>query len=116
MAPVLRAAAAVVASAAWAVERVEVEGDSMAPTLTEGDRLLCVRRWRRPRVGDLVVVEDPRRRGRRLVKRVARVSGTRLELRGDNPAASTDSRDFGLVEVASVRHLVVRRYRAADPS
>ena len=89
--------------------RVLVTGMSMAPTLLPGDRLLVVRS-RRLRPGDLVAVADPRRSGRLLVKRVAAVSGGLVELRGDNPRHSTDSRVFGRVPRRSVRGRVVRRY------
>lgn len=99
----------------WAFDRVEVEGDSMAPTFRAGDRLLLARRWRPLRVGDLVVLDDPRG-GRRLVKRVAAVRGTEVEVRGDNDEGSTDSRQFGIVEAASISHLVLRRYASGGAS
>lgn len=79
----------------------------MAPTYREGERLTALRRWRRVRVGDVVVVADPREPSRWLLKRCVARSGSRLELRGDNPGASTDSRDFGPVEEARARWLVV---------
>jgi len=85
----------------------------MRPTLEEGDRLLVLR-GRRARPGDLVVVPDPRARGRLVVKRVVAASGGGLTVRGDNPAASTDSRDFGPVPAASVQGRVVYRYAPAD--
>ncbi len=85
----------------------------MLPTLDPGDRLLVVRAWR-VGVGDLVVVADPRRPGRLLVKRVVGEDPGGLELRGDNPDASTDSRFFGAVPRSSVRGRVVRRYAPAD--
>ena len=100
---------------AWAFERVVVEGQSMLPTFAPGDRLLLVRRARRLRVGDVVAVADPRLASRRLVKRVSAITGGDVELAGDNPAASTDSRTFGSVRVTDVRHLVVRRYASARP-
>ena len=65
----------------------------MQPTLLPGDRLLTVR-TPRARPGDLVVVAHPLT-GALLVKRVAAVSGGAVEVVGDNPAASTDSRTFG---------------------
>ncbi len=91
------------------VRRLEVVGLSMWPTLHEGDRLLLVR-TRRARPGDLVVVPDPRSAARLMVKRVAGADGAGLILRGDNPAASTDSREFGPVPAGSVRGRVVYRY------
>jgi len=88
----------------------------MAPTLLAGDRLVVLARpWgtpARPAVGEIVAVCDPRRADRVLVKRVAsleRPDGT-LVLLGDSPDASTDSREFGAVPLASVLGRVVHRY------
>ena len=78
----------------------------MAPTLLPGDWLLVdpdAYRERGPVVGELALVSDPRRPDRLLVKRIAAVrpDGT-LDVAGDSPSASTDSRTFGAVEAASV--------------
>lgn len=96
------------------VRRVVVEGLSMAPTYAPGERLTARRRLGRVRVGDVVVVPDPRAPQRLLLKRcVARTRRT-LELRGDNAAASTDSRDFGPVDERSVRWVLASSsWRAA---
>jgi nickel-type superoxide dismutase maturation protease len=86
--------------------RVAVEGASMAPTLLPGDWLLAdpeAYRRRSPLVGELVLVMDPREATRLLVKRVSAVhSDGRLEVHGDDAAASTDSRVFGSVDPVSV--------------
>ena len=71
--------------------------------------------WRtaRPAPGDVVAVPRPRGvRGRLLVKRVAGVDRPRgtVEVRGDAPDASTDSRTFGPVPLASVVGRAVYRY------
>lgn len=84
----------VLASVLRLFRRMEVEGDSMRPTLLPGDRLLVLR-TRRARVGGLVVVGDPRRPRRLMVKRVAEVDRRGVTVLGDNPAASTDSRFLG---------------------
>ena len=77
----------------------------MAPTLQPGDWLLAdpeAYRRRPPRVGELVLVSDPRQASRLLVKRVAGVASDGwLDVRGD-AAASTDSRAFGNVDPVSV--------------
>ena len=93
--------------------RVVVHGSSMQPTLEAGDRLLVIRAGR-PRAGHLVVVPDPRQPDRFLVKRVAAVGGGSITVRGDNPVASTDSREFGALSVDAVRGRAVYRY--APPS
>ena len=79
----------------------------MAPTYQPGERLTAVRRWRRVRVGDVVVVRDPRVAARWLVKRCVARSDLGLELRGDNPEGSTDSRQFGPVPEREVAWVVL---------
>jgi nickel-type superoxide dismutase maturation protease len=86
---------------------VAVVGESMSPTLVPGDWLLAdpeAYRRRNPRVGELVLVPDPREPSRLLVKRIAGVaSDGRLEVAGDHPEASTDSRTFGSIDPAGVQ-------------
>ncbi|HEU5325270.1 MAG TPA: nickel-type superoxide dismutase maturation protease [Candidatus Limnocylindria bacterium] len=102
-------AAALAATVGRAFDVVEVRGRSMTPALSPGDRLLVLPLRRVPRVGEIVLASDPREPSRELVKRVAAVSGDRVTLRGDNPAASTDARTFGSVGVADVRWRAVAR-------
>ncbi len=89
---------AVALVAAWRrLDRVVVSGVSMAPTLFPGDQLLVVR-TRHARVGDLVVVRDPREPSREVVKRLIRVTEDGdLVVAGDNAEMSTDSRTYGAV-------------------
>ena len=105
--------------------RAIVRGDSMEPTLREGDVVLVFARIT-PRTGDVVVVERPERMGFEMVKRVAGSpgevvhilpDGSRLPhpvpLRegewfviGDALEGSTDSRAFGPVTRKSIRGVV----------
>lgn len=113
MLPRLLAAAAGAAAFTLAthhLEAVVVRGRSMAPALLPGDRLIVRRRGRGPRIGEVVVVGDPRLPDRELIKRVANVDGDRVTLLGDNPERSTDARDFGPVDASAVRWVVVLRY------
>ncbi len=84
----------------------------MAPTYRPGERVLVVRRWRPVRPGDVVLARDPRDPDRWLLKRCASCHGGAVDLRGDNAAVSTDSRDFGDVSTRAITWLVVRPRRA----
>ena len=94
-----------------------VEGDSMRPTLNDGDYVSGWRlpgRWRPRRVlspGAIVVARRPDRPGLGVIKRIAaRDADDSLHLAGDNPAQSTDSRHFGPVAPSAVESLVWLRY------
>src|SRR3990170_1344252 len=91
----------------WRPFRVEVRGDSMAPTLLPGDWALAVAPGA-PTRGHVVVVEPPTRRGLEMVKRITGVPGDLTPdgrilgpdeywVEGDNPTRSTDSRHHGPV-------------------
>ncbi len=91
----------------------------MRPTLEPGDWALAIgsAHGRRPRPGDIVVLEHPGRPGFELVKRVTEVRSSRspesgdrpieLWVEGDDPASSTDSRHFGAVDGSRVRGRLV---------
>ncbi len=104
----------------WRPFRVEVQGRSMAPTLAPGDWVVAVR-GRRPRLGDVVLVEHPERPGFELVKRVTGVPGTALTdgttlgsdewfVEGDAPDSSTDSRHFGHVTGEAIKGRIAAVY------
>ena len=71
----------------------------MQPTLEPGDRVLVRRLGRKPApsLESVVVTWHPQRSKLRLIKRLKSVEETGLWLLGDNPAASTDSRQLGTV-------------------
>ncbi|MFD9700808.1 S26 family signal peptidase [Lentzea sp. NPDC059081] len=100
--------------------RVTVRGNSMAPTLRDGQELLARKLFRRPRRSEVIVFRVPDPELPHRVKRVAAVAGdpvpdwlapalpgvTRVPagfvaVAGDNPR-SQDSRQLGLVDCRDV--------------
>ena len=83
----------------------QVEGDSMLPALQPKQRLLVKLRphdGRSPSPGTVVVCHHPSDINLVITKRVWQSNDGWLELRGDNPTASTDSRQFGQVSLEQV--------------
>jgi nickel-type superoxide dismutase maturation protease len=96
------------------LRRVVVLDSSMQPALRPGDRLL-IATWLRPRRGDIVLLRDPEAFSTLIVKRVASVTPDgNLDVRGDNPNVSRDSRFFGHVPRALVLGRAVYRYLPAE--
>ena len=79
---------------------MRVDGFSMAPTLLPGDLVLIKplkAQATLPAPGSIVVAQHPDRSSTRIIKRLATIQAGNLVLLGDNPQASTDSRQFGAV-------------------
>ena len=116
---------------------LRVQGPSMRPTLEQDDLVLTLPlppagaeddgpahgfgwRLRRRLVtpGRIVVLANPEAPSRRTVKRVTSVSPEGVEVVGDDPGWSIDSRVFGTVAHRDVRRVVVGRIpaRRRDPS
>ncbi|MHB8352265.1 MAG: S26 family signal peptidase [Thermoplasmata archaeon] len=101
--------------------RVVVQEGSMAPSLLPGDRLLVDRgayAHAAPAEGEIVLVSDPERPGRLLVKRVGAAPGPlpagMVWLRGDRADRSRDSRQFGPVPLSGLLGRVWFRYAPRD--
>lgn len=80
-----------------------IVGASMLPYFQPG-RIVLGWRAKRIRSGDVVIVMHD---GLEKIKRVDRVRGDKLYVLGDNADASTDSRQFGWLPMASVKARVV---------
>ena len=100
--------------ALFPIARYRIEGESMQPALSPGERVVVNRAaywFSPPRPGDLVVVRDPGQPGRLLLKRIEGPAGAdRWLVAGDNPEASTDSRQFGPVVRGAIVGRVWFRY------
>jgi len=119
---------------------VLTDGQSMMPTFSPGDLVLCCRLYRQPKAGDVIVIQ---RNDTLLIKRVAAAPGEVAEavdsttgqrriyaywgsdddatvpegfffVAGDNPAKSLDSRDpeFGLVKQGEIWGFVLTVIRS----
>lgn len=75
----------------------------MSPALEPG-QLVVGRMTNDLKPGDVVIVSHD---GLEKIKRIERQQGDLLYLLGDNPSASTDSRDFGWVEGKAIVAKVV---------
>lgn len=80
-----------------------IVGGSMLPHLTPG-KIVFGWRQKHLKIGDVVILFHD---GLEKIKRIDRIDGERLYVLGDNPEASTDSRQFGLVDREQVLARVV---------
>lgn len=121
---------------------IEVQGDSMEPTLKAGDRLLISRAYwliGPIKQGDIVVIRNPYETDEVIIKRVYRSAGGKVGLKnvpetwdiaqgeytvpegtifvlGDNAAVSQDSRHYGPFDLKDVIGKMVVIHPAIDPS
>ena len=105
---------------------VRVRGLSMRPTLREGDLVVTVPlppvrdegpvhglawrvRQRLLRPGMLVVLSEPADRDHLIIKRATQVTPDGVDVIGDDPGWSIDSRTFGTVPHRDVRRIALGR-------
>lgn len=70
----------------------------MFPILKGGSSVLvCKYFFYKPSIGDIIAASDPRD-GKTIIKRIIKMENKRYFVQGDNKAASTDSRNFGLLD------------------
>ena len=84
---------------------VVVNGDSMWPTLNDGDTITVLPyRGQELKLNDILVFTDPRDSSRICIKRLKRIESGGLFVEGDNPdpTASTDSHNYGLIDEQSI--------------
>lgn len=77
------------------ISKFKVFGNSMFPTLKEGQEVLTFN-WSKIKIRDIVVVKGEK------IKRVQKIMGSKVYLVGDNLVESTDSRHFGPVDRSQI--------------
>ena len=88
-----------------------VEGDSMLPTLKNGDAVLIAPNTKLA-VGDIVLAQHPFKRSVKILKRIGEIDAQgNYFLVGDNPSESTDSRTFGAISLKSILGKAVCRLK-----
>ena len=86
-----------------------VQGDSMLPTLKDGDAVMIIPTKSIER-GDVVLADHPYKSSVKILKRVSGIDREgRYSLTGDNPAESTDSRTFGSLSIEYIQGKAVCR-------
>ena len=83
-------------------QHLRVVGDSMKGTLKEGDLITYKKLNSKSNdleIGDIVVASHPKIKSKLIIKRIHRIYNNKFDLRGDNSFQSTDSREFGLIEL-----------------
>ena len=84
---------------------VTIRGDSMWPTLIDGQEIICkLFHGQELTTGQIVVFRHPFDNELITVKRIKEVSDNQLFVEGDNPdpTASSDSHNFGMIKLDSV--------------
>jgi nickel-type superoxide dismutase maturation protease len=86
-----------------------VDGESMLPVLSSGDRVLIDPKAEIA-VGDIVVAKHPFKKSVRMIKRVSAIdSNANYVLTGDNPTESSDSRSLGSFPASEILGKVVSK-------
>ena len=83
-------------------QHLRVVGNSMKDSLSEGD--LITYKKTNPKnidlkIGDIVVAYHPKIKSKLIIKRIYRIYQNKFDLRGDNYLYSSDSREWGLIEL-----------------
>lgn len=83
----------------------------MLPSIRSGDIVVGWRGVIRP--GSVVIA---RARGREVIKRVYSIEGDNVDVRGDNPENSTDSREFGLLKISDILGVIMIHFATSRPA
>jgi nickel-type superoxide dismutase maturation protease len=88
---------------------VTVIGPSMQPTLKNGQRCIAVKGHFLARPGAIAVFTHPARPELVELKRLVHKTNGKWWVEGDNESESTDSRDFGAIDSASIKGILIKK-------
>lgn len=80
-------------------KRFKVIGDSMVPTLKNGQQVIVEKLsywFREPMVGEVVILKNSDNMN--IIKRITKKDGNSYFVEGDNAKESADSRNFGFIQ------------------
>ncbi len=83
-------------------QHLRVVGNSMEKTLSEGDLIIYSKINPKNldlKIGDIVVAYHPQIKSKLIIKRIFRIYQNKVDLRGDNSFSSSDSREWGFIEL-----------------
>ncbi len=88
----------------WPLVIRRVSGNSMEPNLKKGRLVWGLKWFNTLKVGNVVIFEH---QSREKIKRLNKIKADKLYLLGDNKTSSTDSRDFGYIDITAVKAKVI---------
>jgi nickel-type superoxide dismutase maturation protease len=88
---------------------VTVIGPSMQPALKNGQKCIAVKGHFLARPGAIAVFTHPARPELVQLKRLVHKTNGKWWVIGDNESESTDSRDFGAIDPALIRGIVIKK-------
>lgn len=82
----------------------QIVGHSMDPNFIEGRVVVASGWFNQLKSHDVVIIFHD---GMEKIKRIEHINGDELYVRGDNPSSSTDSRQFGWIDMVHVQAKVL---------
>jgi phage repressor protein C with HTH and peptisase S24 domain len=77
----------------------------MEPTLREG--AIVIARKKQPNLNDIIIA---RVKGREVIKRITSLSDQDVFIEGDNKSISTDSREYGTIQITDILGVVIKTF------
>jgi len=92
-------------------EKYQIAEESMIPLFYPGENVLVNKLtyfFQNPKIGDVIIIQN--RIGKRLIKRIEKISGEKIYVIGENKAKSVDSRRFGPILKKEIIGKVISKF------